>query len=391
MFQLLFMRTVLNFFSFVILMTLLAGCGVSSGKDDKGKLNDKKVELQKLKTSQTELAEKIKKLEGEIAKEDPNAAPAKPKLVAVLPVSPSPFTHYIDLQGTITTQNISNVAPRGMGGQVRAVYVKEGDRVRKGQLLLKLDDAVVRQQIEQAKIQLAYLKDLYQRRKNLWDQNIGTEVELVSARNNVSNQERQLSLLNEQLSFTNVYAPVSGVAEQVNIHVGETFTGSPQMGITIVNNSDLKATVSIPENYLSRVKKGTPVIIEVPDLNKKFNSTISMISQLIGATTRGFTAEAKIPSEAGLRPNQIVMLRIQDYTSSNAITIPLNTVQTDEKGKYVFIAVDENGKKIARKKQVVLGELYNDKIEVKSGLQDGDQVITEGYQDLYEGQLITTT
>lgn len=389
MLQLSIMRTVLDLISFVILMTFLVSCGVS-GKDEKGKLNDKKVEVQKLKTEQAELAEKIKKLEEEIAKEDPSAVPAKPKLIAILQVTPAPFTHFIDLQGTITTQNISNVAPRGMGGQVRAVFVKEGDRVRKGQLLLKLDDAVIRQQIEQAKIQLDYVKDLYQRRKNLWDQNIGTEVELVSARNNVSTQERQLSLLNEQLSFTNVYAPVSGVAEQVSIHVGEIFTGAPPLGITIVNNADLKATVSIPENYLSKVKKGTPVIIEVPDLNKKFNSSISLISQVIGATTRGFTAEAKVPAEAGLRPNQIVMLRIQDYTASNAITIPLNTIQTDEKGKYVFVAVNENGKSIARKKQIVLGELYNDKIEIRSGLQEGDQVITEGYQDLYEGQLVTT-
>jgi len=215
-------------------------------------------------------------------------------------------------------------------------------------------------------------------------------VELVSARNNVSNQERQLSLLNEQLSFATITAPVSGVAENVSIHVGEVFTGAPNMGITIVNTTDLKATVNVPENYLSKVKKGTPVIVEVPDVNKKFNSTISTISQIIGATSRGFTAEAKIPYQSGLRPNQVARIQIQDYKTSNAIVVPLNTVQTDEKGKYVFIAADENGKRIAKKKQIVLGEMYNDVIEIKSGLQAGDQVITDGYQNLYEGQLITT-
>ena len=384
------MRTIFRLSAQLILVTFLVACGGASGKDEKGALNDKKVKLQKLKDQQAKLAGDIKSLEEEIIKQDPNAIPAKPKLVNIIPVQPGEFTHYIDLQGTITTQNIVNVAPRGMGGQVRSVHVKEGDAVRKGQLLLKLDDAVIRQQIEQAKIQLAYLKDLYQRRKNLWDQNIGTEVELVSARNNVSNQERQLSLLNEQLSFATIKAPVSGVAENVSIHVGEVFTGAPNMGITIVNTTDLKASVNVPENYLSKVKKGTPVIVEVPDVNKKFNSTISTISQVIGATSRGFTAEAKIPYQSGLRPNQVARIQIQDYKTSNAIVVPLNTVQTDEKGKYVFVAAEENGKRIAKKKQIVLGEMYNDVIEIKSGLQAGDQVITDGYQNLYEGQLITT-
>lgn len=372
------------------MVIILVACGGASGKDEKGSLNDKKTELQKLKDQQAKIGADIKILEEEIIKQDPNAIPAKPKLVNIVPVTAGEFTHYIDLQGMITTQNIVNVAPRGMGGQVRSVHVKEGDAVRKGQLLLKLDDAVIRQQIEQAKIQVDYLKDLYQRRKNLWDQNIGTEVELVSARNNVSNQERQLSLLNEQLSFATITAPVSGAAENVSIHVGEVFTGAPNMGITIVNTNELKATVNIPENYLSKVKKGTPVMVEVPDVNKKFNTTISTISQVIGETNRGFQAEAKIPYQSGLRPNQVARLQIQDYKSANAIVVPLNTVQTDEKGKYVFIAAEENGKRIARKKQIVLGEMYNDVIEVRSGLQEGDQIITEGYQDLYEGQLITT-
>ncbi|HUR12431.1 MAG TPA: efflux RND transporter periplasmic adaptor subunit [Flavitalea sp.] len=384
------MRTIFKLSVHLFIVMVLVSCGDASGKDEKGTVSDKKVKLQKLKDEQMKIGADIKALEDELVKLDPNSVPAKPKLVGITPVSASAFTHFIDLQGTITTQNIVNVAPRGMAGQVRSVHIKEGDVVRKGQVLLKLDDAVVRQQIEQSKIQLAYLRDLYQRRKNLWDQNIGTEVELVSARNNVSNQERQLSLLNEQLSFTTVTAPVSGIAEKVTIHTGEVFTGAPTMGITIVNSTDLKATVNIPENYLSNVKKGTPVVVEVPDVNKKFNTTISTISQVIGSASRGFLAEAKIPYESGLRPNQVARIQIQDYTSSKAITVPLNTVQTDEKGKYVFVAMEENGKRIARKKIVVLGEMYNDVIEIRTGLQEGDLVVTEGFQDLYEGQLLTT-
>ena len=386
------MKRTITLTNLILAIMFLVACGEAS-KDKKADLNDKRSELRKLKTEQSELRTKIAELEAEIALADPNASKAQPKLVNTTAIQLGDFTHYIDLQGFITTENIYYVSPRGQGGQVKAIYVKEGQPVRKGQLVMKLDDAIVRQQIEQAKIQLNYLEDLYQRRKNLWDQNIGTEVELISARNAVTNAEKQVSLLNEQLAMSNVYSEVSGIVEKVSIRVGEIL--SPQSaaaaGIRIVNNTNLKASVNIPENYLSRVSKGTPVIVEIPDINKKFKSTISLISQVISTTDRGFTAEAKVPADPALKPNQIAMVRIQDYKRSNAVVIPLNVVQTDEKGKYVLVAAQEGNNRIARKKPIELGELYRDSIEVRSGLQAGDELITEGFQSLYEGQPISTT
>ncbi len=376
----------------IMLVVALASCGASGTKEKKGDLNDKKVQLVKLKADQDKLAADIKKLEQEIALEDPSAGVAA-KLVSVTALAPQNFEHFIDLQGKIATDNIYAVTPRGgamQAAQIKAVYVKQGDVVHKGQLLVKLDDAVIRQQIEQQKINLSYLKDLYQRRKNLWDQNIGTEVEVITARTNVANAEKQLGLLNEQLSFTNVASEVSGVVETMNARVGGIFTGAPETGITIVNYNTLKATVDIPENYISRVKTGTPVIIQIPDINRQFNSNISRISTLINVNSRGFTAEAKVPSAKDVRPNQLVIIKLKDYAASNVMVVPINTVQTDEKGKYVYLLVTENGKKIARKRPVAVGEIYGEQIEVKQGLQTGEQLITQGFQGLYEGQVLTT-
>ncbi|MGB8193785.1 MAG: efflux RND transporter periplasmic adaptor subunit [Chitinophagaceae bacterium] len=372
----------------MVLVVALASCGAGS-KEKKGDLNDKKVQLQEMKNQQDKLAGDIKKLEEEIVKIDPDAAPVTARLVSITPLAPQDFEHFIDLQGRISTDNIYAVTPRGGPAQVKAIYVKEGDAVRKGQLLLKLDDGLLHQQIEQAKINLSYAKDLYQRRKNLWDQNIGTEVELITARNSVANQEKQLSLLNEQLSYSNIYSEVSGVAESVNIRVGETFTGSPAMGITIVNPGSLKAVVSVPENYLSRVRKGLPVVVEVPDINKKFQSTISLISTLIDPNSRGFTAEAKVSSR-DVKPNQMAIVKIRDYAVKNVMVVPISTIQTDEKGKFVFLMAVEKGNKIARKRAVSVGEIYGEHIEIKQGLAAGEQLITEGYQGLYEGQVLTT-
>lgn len=363
----------------------------STSKDKNAQVAEKKQTLQKKKDEATKLNEEITKLESDLAKLDTSAVKAeKPKLVTVASIAKENFTHYIDLQGRVDAENISYVTPRGQGGQVRALYVKKGDAVKKGQLLMKLDDAILRQNLETVKTQLAYAQNIYQRQKNLWDQQIGTEVQLVTAKNNVDQVQRNIATLEEQLKYANVYAEVSGIADEVNIKVGETFTGMPISGIKIVNTSNLKVVTDIPENYVSRVKKGTPVVITIPDLTKTFNSTISLISQSIGTSSRGFTAESKLPSRTDLKPNQIALIKIQDYTSSNALSIPVNTIQTDEKGKFVLVAANENGKLISRKRAIVIGELYGDKIEIKSGLQEGDMLITEGYQGLYEGQLITT-
>jgi len=370
-------------------VAFLAACG--GRKDDNAKLTDMKIELEKLRKEKETVSQKILSLEEQIQKMDPKAAAeANRKLVSVTSLQPEDFAHYIDLQGRITTENIYYVTPRGMGGQVRAIYVKQGDRVRQGQLLLKLDDAVVRQQKAQLSAQLDYARDLYKRQQAVWKEGIGTEVQVLNARNAVENLEKQMSVLNEQLSMTNVYARVSGVAEAVNIRVGETFTGNPAAGITIVNPSALKAVVDVPENYAAKVTKGMDVVIDIPDMNKRINSKISLVSETIGQTTRSFTAESRIPADPMMKPNQVAIVRILDHASKGAIVVPVATIQTDEKGKFVYVMMMENGKAVARKKPVVIGELYEDKVEVRNGLQANDQLITQGFQGLYEGQLITT-
>ena len=196
----------------------------------------------------------------------------------------------------------------------------------------------------------------------------------------------------EQLSQTTVYSDVSGVADVVMVRVGELFQGATAAGpqIRIVNTSDLKAVVEVPENYLASIKKGTAVVIEVGDINKQFNSTISRIGQIISANSRAVTAEAKIPSDPSLKPNQLVTVKIRDYAASNTIVIPMTTLQTDEKGKYVYVMVSEKGKQVARKRPVTIGQIYGEQIEIKSGLQSGEQLITQGYQGVYDGQAVTT-
>lgn len=384
-----------NMYWLLLIGIIAASCG-NAKKDNAALLNDKKAELQELKQEQKELNEKITVLETEIAKLDTSSvSTGKPKLVAIEPVSPNSFTHYVDLQGKIDAENVGYVSPRGQGGQIRALYVKQGQRVSKGQLLMKLDDAVVRTQLDQLNSQLAFQEDLYKRQQNLWKEGIGTEVQLTSARQNVTNLQKQIAAVKEQLALSNVYAPISGVAEEVNVRVGEFFSpqsaAMPGAGIRIVNTGSLKVVADVPENYLGKIGVGSTIRVQLPNSSRVIDTKVKVAGKLIDPRTRAFYIEAPIPSDPDFRPNQVAIVKIQDYANTNAITIPLSTLQNDESGKYVMVAVKEGGKLIARKRKVVIGELYGDRLEVKSGLQPGDQLVTEGFQSLYEGQLLTTT
>ena len=247
----------------IILLGMATSCGNTSKKEKDGALNDKKATLEKLKSEKDKLDEKITALQKDIAKLDTGAGlTEKPKLVSLAPVSLQDFKHYLDLQGKVDAQNISYVTPSNQGGQIKAIFVKEGDQVHKGQLILKLDNAVasqnvaaIRQQSGSLQAQLDLAKSVYARQKNLWDEHIGTEVQLLQAKTNVESLENQLKAIQANVNSAqalanqnNVYSNVNGVVDEVTAHVGEMFTGNPEGGhIKIVNKSQLKI------NYLRMI------------------------------------------------------------------------------------------------------------------------------------------
>ena len=394
-----------QFLTLLITSSLLfVSCG-RSDKKESASLSEKKALLQKLKAQKAETDVQIRKLQDEISQlEGESGSSANAKLVAVSTVMSQAFNHSIDLRGRVDAENISYVSPRGMGGQVKDVFIKEGDVVRKGQLLLKLDDAIMRQsvtaarqQLEGLKTQLGLAKTVYEKQNNLWQKGIGSEIQVITARTNMetlqnqlTSAEEQVKVAMEQLNTASVYSDVDGVAETVMVKRGELFAGMGQ--IKIVNTSQLKVVAIVPENYISRVKKGTQVMIEIPEAGQSFKSTINLVGQTIENTQRGFMIEASLPASGMLKPNQTVVVKIADYSASNAIVIPVNTLQSDEQNKYVYVMEKKSdGKNIATRKTIQIGEIYGDQVEVKSGLTGGEQLITAGYQNLYEGQVVSTS
>ena len=371
----------------LILMTVAAFLAACSGEKKDG-LAGKKEELAKLKTEQNETDKKVKALESEIAKLDTTKkVETNIKIVTVKPLEIGTLSHYVELQGSIDAKNSVMVTPKS-GGVVTAVYVREGDQVKAGTAMAKVDDSILRESIEEVKTQLTLANTIFSKQKNLWDQKIGTEIQFLQAQNNKEALERKLSTLNTQLSQSRVSAPISGVVDQVNIKVGET--AGPGMGLfRVVNLSNLKVIAKVSDTYAASVKRGDEILISFPDLQKDYKAKVSFVSTTVDPLSRTFTIEANLPSNAALKPNMAAKVQINDVTKKNAMIVDQNIIQGTEKGQVVYVAVNEDGKKKAKSKVVKTGLIYNGKIEITEGLQAGDEIITTGYQEVSDGQTIS--
>lgn len=373
------------YYAIALTTCLLTACGGEKKGTD---LQTKRAELAELKAQQVELTTKIKAIEADVAKLDPKKAEeARIKDVAVSPVTAATFRHFVELQGTIDAKNNVQVSPKS-GGVVTAVYVREGDRVRAGQPIAKIDDQILRESQGEIRTQLSLANTVYQKQSALWNQQIGTEIQYLQAKSNKEALERRLATLNAQLGQSTVTAPISGVVDQVTVKVGQS--AAPGVGLVrVVNLSQLKVVAKVADTYAGSVRKGDAIVVEFPDLKRQMNSRISFVATTVDPLSRTFTIEAPLPSDNALKPNMLARIKINDETKANAITIDQNLVQSTEKGQLVYVAITEGGRKVAKARTVKTGPSYSGRITVTDGLKAGDQIVTAGYQDLVDGQPIS--
>lgn len=357
---------------------LIAACGGGPAKDPAA-------ELASLKDQKAQLEAKISELEKQVA---PTGAEKKVKVVAVSQINTEPFRHYIDLQGKVDAEE-SVTATAKMPGALKRVYVRNGDVVRQGQLLAEVDDAVMLKSLAELEGQLKVAEDIYNRQKGLWDQKIGTEVQFIQAKNGKESLERSITTLKEQWGMTKIYAPTSGTVDMVLLKQGQAI--APGMPLcSILNLSKLKIVGEVTEVYAAKVRKGDRVLVMFPDLDKEISTTVTYVSKTINPMTRTFMVECALPGGGDYRANQIAVMKIIDYQNPNAISIPVNLIQTAEDGDYVMVA-DKTGEKagVAKKVSIKQGSNYNGQVEVLSGLKKGDLVISTGFQDVNHGEAIS--
>ena len=350
---------------------------------------DQKGKLEKLKVQREELNTRIAQLEAEI---NPNGNPAETKTVAVKveAVNGCVFDHYVEVQGVVDGDQNVAVSPQ-ISGIVTAVYVTEGTNVKKGQLLAELDAAVLKQSLDEVKTQYDLVSNLYTKQKALWDKNIGSEVQFLQAKTNKEALENKIKTLQGQIDMARIVSPIGGTVESVPLKVGQMAApGTPSSAIRVINMSLAKIKADVSENFASRIQNGNKVIVRFPDLGKQLETTLNFASNFIDPTNRTFQVECKVQSrEIQLRANMIAYVKIKDYTNEKAFCIPVNYIQSNKDGKYVYVALQIKNQWVASRRIVKEGMDYNGVVEVLEGLSIGDRVISSGYQSLNEGALIT--
>jgi len=350
---------------------ILAACGNNKPKD-------KKAELADLKKQQAEISDKITKLQAEVGGNDST----KSTDVSVVTVKKQPFTNYVQIQGNIDAQDNVTAYPQN-AAVITAIYVKAGDHVSKGQTLVQLDNSVQKQQISQAEIQVDLMKTLYDRQKNLWDQKIGTEVQFIQAQTNLQTAQKTLAMNKRTADLYRIVSPINGTVDQMDLKLG-AMAQPGQTGIRVVNADLLKVKANVPESYSGRINQGDNVKVVVPDAGDSVMAKVTFAAKAIDAASRSFAIEVKLPARKTLRPNMTVVLKVADYSSNDAVTIPVNAIQRSEAGNFVFLDQNNTAKKVA----VTLGATYGGITEIKSGLKGGEQLINQGASEVEDGDKI---
>ncbi len=366
-----------QFASFTLMIVLLASCGGGGPKDPAS-------ELASLKDQKAKLDTQIAELEKQASAANPAAK--KVRTVGLTEITVAPFRHYIDLQGKVDADE-SVMATAKMPGALKRVLVKNGDNVRQGQLIAEVDDAVMLKSLAELEGQLATATDIYNRQKSLWDQKIGTEVAFIQAKNGKESIERSITTVKEQWGMTKIYAPQSGTVDMVMLKQGQAIAPGVPL-CNILNLTNLKIKGEVTEAYASKVRKGDQVQVFFPDMNKEITTRITYVSKSITPTTRTFTVECALPG-GGYSANQVAVMKIVDYQSPNAVSIPVNLIQTAEDGDFVLVA-EKTGEKQATAKKVTVkqGQNYNGHVEILTGLKKGDWVISTGFQEVNNGEAV---
>ncbi|NNT70815.1 efflux RND transporter periplasmic adaptor subunit [Flavobacterium sp. IMCC34852] len=366
-----------------LLAVVLYACGNKENTQSLDKMIEKK-DVAGLQAKKTALQAEIAKIEEALATLDVKKEEA---LVSVLTVKDTVFNHYIDIQGSVDTKENILVQPE-FSGTLTSLTVKAGQKVSKGQILGRVDDAGMSQQLASAENQYNLAKTTYDRQKNLWDKKIGSEIQYLQAQTQMVSAQKAVAQIKAQLAKTIIRAPFTGTIDEVFVEKGEVVAPSPQGLMRIVNLSNMYVSTTIPETYIGKLKIGTEVDVFLTSLGKTYKGKVRQIGNFINPSNRSFGIEVSVPNpENLLRPNQVAKLKITDYVNKNAIVVPTNVVQEDGTGdKFIYIVEGSNGKTGKAKKVIVtVGKSSNNVTEILSGLSANDIIVTEGVNNISEG------
>lgn len=345
----------------------------------KEKLKEYKTDLQKIKVSITELEKELSELDPEFAKINRKAT-----LITTTPVENTTFEHFVEVSGAVKSRKNILISAENFGS-INHILAKEGDEVKKGQLILSMDTELYQKNLDQLLTEYALAKTMFEKQSNLWKQNIGTEVQYLQSKNRKETLENQIANVKTQISKSQIRAPFEGTIEEVLVKEGEMAQMSSPL-VRIVNHRDMYVKADMSESYIGQFKKGDQINIYFPSIDKSIVSTISSVGQVIDEKNRTFSVEALLPlSDFSVKPNLLAIVKIKDFEKENASVIPTNLIQRDNNGEFVYVIESINEETVAKKIKIDRGITYQNSTMVKNGLSGNELLVDEGFRDVADG------
>lgn len=372
----------ISYFSFAVLVaTGLSSC--SNQEPDKAAL------LKEYKTELALLQDKILELENELVEEN-GIVEDESNLVLVntKKLQPESFVNTFEINGNVEADQNITVSSEA-AGQVKKVFVREGNKVSVGDVIAILNTSVLEKNLDELETNYQLVNQLYERQERLWNQKIGSEIQYLQSKTEKEGLEKKISSLKAQLALSTIKSTIDGVVENVYVKEGEMV--SPGMPVVqLVNNSKLKISADITERALKNVKMGDTVNISFPAIGVyDYKAPITRVGSTINPQNRTFKIEILINNDKdNLKPNAMAVLRVSDFKTDSALVVPSTTIAQDNKGTYVYIVKEKNDARVAFKHYVATGRNNNGNTQILKGLEVGDKVITEGNNQVSDGMKV---
>lgn len=370
-----------------LLLVLLFAAGCGGGADT---LEQKKAKLTELEKQYEELSSEIKTLRQEIEDADSTTQKQDGRYVTSIPANFTSFKHFIELPGTVDSdENVSITTD--LGGHVERLLVKRGDKVSAGQTLMILDDEVIRNQIDEINVALDLATTTYNKQKNLYDQNIGSEIQFLQAKNQMQSLQSKLATAQSQLDKTRVKSPIAGTVDAIMVNPGEMASpGYPLARVVDLSKVEIQADAA--EKYVNSINKGDSVTVKFPALGENRDAVVKYVGQVIDPTNRTFHIEVDLPNKDGMiKANLLATIVVNDYSNDSVFVVPAKYIQQIRGVDMVYVVGEEEGSKVAVRREIETGKTYNGFTEVLTGLTKEDMIIGEGSRDVVNGERIIVT
>lgn len=364
----------------LVLVFSMTACGPS---DPSQQIDD-----YRKKISQYE--QKIKELEEGMDVDSGNAASGQPLAVELLQLRPERFSRYFEVTGLMESVQDAEISPE-INGQIEEIVVERGARVKEGQLLVRLNTELIEKNIAEVKTSLELADKMFEKQEELWEKQIGSEIQYLEAKNGKEVLEARLATLEKQLAMARITAPFSGIVENIAVKEGELASPGMPM-LRLVNLNRMRVSSRISESYLNQVEQGDEVELRFaayPGMVLK--ERVSRLGQVIDPQTRTLTLEVELQNnDKRLKPNMLTAIRIEDYRKDSALVVPSIVIRNDFNGTFLFRAVPQGDNLVAEKVYVQPGITVQDRTEIQGGISPGDQVIVKGYQLVADGTLVSS-